>query len=85
MYVSTGMSTFIGKLCITTGVSIARTLRKMGEKTKLFLAAKGKDSLRTTIPMSIVKQWKLTKEDSLDWTWEIHNNKMVVRVSKAEE
>ena len=85
MYVSTSVSTFISKVCITTGVSIARSIRKMGEKTKLFLAAKGKDSLRTTVPMSLVKQWKLTNDDSLDWTWEIHNNKMVVRVSRAED
>lgn len=82
--VSAGMSTFISKLCITTGVSILRSIRKMGEITKLFLAVKGKDSLRTTIPMSIVKQWNLTSNDYLDWSWDISQNKMVVVVRKYE-
>lgn len=82
--VSDGMSTFISKLCITTGVSILRSIRKMGEITKLFLAVKGKDSLRTTIPMSIVKQWNLTSNDSLDWSWDISQNKMVVVIRKYE-
>jgi hypothetical protein len=29
------------------------------------------DSLRTTIPMSVVRQWKLKEYDKLDWEWKV--------------
>ena len=28
-------------------------------------------SLRTTIPMPVVKQWKLKERDKLDWEWKV--------------
>ena len=40
----------------------------MGETTTLALAATKKMSLRTTVPMSIVKQFNLGAGDKLDWT-----------------
>jgi hypothetical protein len=52
--------------------------------TKLFIVNKRKKSLRTTIPMTLVKQWKLSEDDYLEWTWEVVNGKMVMRVNKAE-
>ena len=39
----------------------------MGEITYLNKAASKGESLRTTVPMSIVKQFGLTEDDKLDW------------------
>lgn len=39
--------------------------------------------LRTTIPMTLVNQWKLTEDDYIDWTWQVVNGKMVMMVEKA--
>lgn len=39
----------------------------MGEITYLNKAASKGESLRTTVPMSIVKQFGLTQDDKLDW------------------
>jgi hypothetical protein len=42
----------------------------MGETTTLALNAPNKASLRTTIPMFIVKQWGLQPGQQLDWSYE---------------
>jgi hypothetical protein len=54
----------------------------LGEETTLAKNSKQFASLRTTIPMSIVRQWKLREGDKLDWSWEVVNNEMVLRVRK---
>ncbi|MGC2574331.1 MAG: hypothetical protein WA364_22680 [Candidatus Nitrosopolaris sp.] len=55
----------------------------MGETTTLALNAPNKASLRTTIPMFIVKQWGLKSGDQLDWSFSLLNNEMVVVVRKT--
>ena len=62
------------------------TLLKMRDRTKLFLTNRQKESLRTTIPMSIVKQWNLTEGDYLGWRVEYDKSiqKMVAIVMKDE-
>jgi hypothetical protein len=40
-------------------------------------------SLRTTIPMFIVKQWRLKPGDQLDWSFSLLDNEMIVVVGKA--
>lgn len=55
----------------------------MGETTTLALNAPNKASLRTTVPMFIVKQWSLKSGDQLDWSFVSLNNEMVVVVRKA--
>ena len=40
-------------------------------------------SLRTTIPMSIVKQWKLKDKDKLDWEWKVIDGNLAIVVSKV--
>ena len=57
----------------------------MGEVTTLALNAPNKASLRTTIPMFIVKQWGLRSGDKLDWSLEARKNEMVIVVKKAED
>jgi len=56
----------------------------MRDKTKLFLANRDKESLRTTVPMSIVKQLDLTEDDYLGWPLEYDKtrDKLIVVVSK---
>ena len=55
----------------------------MGEITTLALNSPKKASLRTTIPMFIVKQWGLHAGDKLDWSLEARNDEIVVLVKKA--
>jgi hypothetical protein len=52
----------------------------MGETTTLALNAPNKASLRTTIPMFIVKQWNLKAGSQLDWSFTSLNNEMVILV-----
>ena len=40
-------------------------------------------SLRTTIPMSIVRQWKLEDVDKLDWEWKVIDGQLAIIVSKV--
>lgn len=40
-------------------------------------------SLRTTIPMSIVKQWKLKDGDKIDWEWKVLDGKMALIVTRV--
>lgn len=42
-------------------------------------------SLRTTVPMSIIKQWGLKEGDKIEWSWEVLNNEMVVVVRQSKK
>jgi antitoxin component of MazEF toxin-antitoxin module len=57
-------------------------MRIVGEVTTIAKASSNYASLRTVIPMSIVKQWNLKEGDKLDWSWEVHNNEMFVAVRR---
>lgn len=57
----------------------------MGETTVLVKASSKFDSLRTTVPKSIVKQWKLKEGDKLDWGWKAIDGELVLIVKKASE
>jgi hypothetical protein len=60
----------------------------MGQTTKLVLSTANKASLRTTVPMFIVKQWGLKPGHQLDWALEICGNNesaVVVRKVKAKK
>jgi len=52
----------------------------MGEQTSLTSATTKSESLRTTVPMSIVKQFKLKAGDKLDWTFDVKEGKMIIVV-----
>jgi hypothetical protein len=56
----------------------------MGEITTLALNSPKRASLRTTIPMFIVKQWGLHAGDKLDWYLEARENEIVILVKRAE-
>ena len=57
----------------------------MGELTTLSIATSGKESLRTTVPMSIVKQFKLKAGDKLDWNFEVKESELVLVVKPLRE
>lgn len=57
----------------------------MGETTTLAKAATNTTSLRTTVPASIVRQFKLEDGDKLDWTLDIKDGKMVIIVSPFKD
>ena len=56
----------------------------MGEISTLALNAPGHSSLRTTVPMNIIRQWGLAAGDKLEWSWEARDNEMIVIVRKAD-
>jgi antitoxin component of MazEF toxin-antitoxin module len=56
----------------------------MSEVTKLTPATSKKESLRTTVPRSIVKQFDLTSEDSLEWKLEVREGELIIVVSPVK-
>ena len=52
----------------------------MGATTKLTAAVSKKESLRTTVPRSIVQQLNLTSGDSLDWQLEVRDKELIIVV-----
>lgn len=59
-----------------------QTSRHVGEETTLSLNSSKRSSLRTTVPMSLVKQWNLQLGDKLDWTIKICDGELVAVVKK---
>lgn len=58
----------------------------MGDKTSLTKAASNTPSLRTTVPMNIVKQFNLAEGDELEWALIAEaEGKMGVRVSPIKK
>jgi hypothetical protein len=56
----------------------------MGVTTSLHIVSTGKTSLKTTVPVFIVKQFNLKQGDNLDWCIDMHNNEMVIIVKKIK-
>jgi len=56
----------------------------MGEITSVAKNSKGFASLRTTIPISMVRQWELKPKDRLYWKWEVRNGEMIAVVVKYD-
>ena len=52
----------------------------LGKTTVLALAASNGTSLRTTVPMSVVKQFDLKPGDKLDWLFQVKDNNLVMIV-----
>jgi hypothetical protein len=58
-------------------------MSRVGEITVAIKASSKFASLRTTIPMSIVRQWKLKDGDKLEWEWKVIEGQMALVVSKV--
>jgi len=56
------------------------TGEKMGEITVLNKATTKSKSLRTTIPMGIVKQFNLSEEDKLNWKIRAESGELTIVV-----
>lgn len=57
----------------------------MGEMTVAQKAHTTHESLRTTIPMSIVRQLKIREGDKLDWEFASEDGEMYVKFKKAKD
>ncbi len=53
---------------------------QLGEITTVVAATSKSASLRTTIPMSVVKQFDLNVGDKLDWSFEAKGGELTVVV-----
>jgi hypothetical protein len=56
----------------------------LGAKTTLSKASSKFESLRTTVPHSVVEQWHLKEHDKLDWSWEVIEGEMKLVVTKVK-
>jgi len=56
----------------------------VGEETTLSLNSSKRSSLRTTVPISLVKQWDLQMGDKLDWVIKICDGELVAVVKKKK-
>jgi len=55
---------------------------KMGERTKLNKSTPKSQSLRTTIPFSIIQQFGLTEYDELEWSLKaVSEGKLIMEVT----
>jgi antitoxin component of MazEF toxin-antitoxin module len=52
----------------------------MGSTTVLTRASSRGNSLRTTVPVDIVRQFNLAEGDKLSWEIRAHNNELVIFV-----
>jgi len=55
-----------------------------GEVTTLTKASPKFSSLRTTVPMGLVKQFNLKEGDRLDWSIEARGGELIIVVRKVE-
>jgi hypothetical protein len=52
----------------------------MGEITNLNKATTKNESLRTTVPRSIIKQFGLTENDQLEWNLKAEGGELIIHV-----
>ena len=52
----------------------------MGEITNLNKATIKNESLRTTVPRSIIKQFSLTEYDKLEWFMKVEGGELIIQV-----
>ncbi len=52
----------------------------MGEITNLNKATSKNESLRTTVPRSIIKQFGLTQDDQLEWILLAEGGELIIQV-----
>jgi len=57
---------------------------RLGEITTLTLAAPKKASLRTTVPMAVVNQFKLAAGDKLDWSFDIKDGRIIIIIKSIK-
>ena len=58
---------------------------RMGETTRLAKANSRSESLRTTVPSGIVKQFDMKEGDALNWTIDIKGSKLIIEISPVKQ
>ena len=58
---------------------------KMGETTILTKATSKSESLRTTVPAGIVRQFGIKEGDTLNWSIEVKGNKLMIAVTHIRQ
>jgi hypothetical protein len=71
---------YLIRLCSATNM----ILEGEGEITTVTVNSSKRRSLRSTIPMSVVKNMGLKLGDSLSWKYEIRNGEIVTTVTKVK-
>lgn len=78
-------ATFISsRFRICFHIVIMMTLEGEGEITTVTLNSSKRKSLRSTIPMSVVKNMGLKVGDNLSWKYEIRNGEIVTTIRKVK-
>ena len=62
-----------------------KTRLHMGELTALTHASPKSESLRTTVPRGICKQFNLKETDQLDWTIEARDGRLIIVVTPKKK
>ena len=57
----------------------------MGEITNLNKATSKNESLRTTVPRSIIKQFNLTQDDQLEWFLRAEGGELLIQVKPIKK
>ncbi len=57
----------------------------MGEITNLNKATSKNESLRTTVPRSIIKQFNLTENDQLEWSLKAEDGELLIHVKPIKK
>jgi len=57
----------------------------MGETTQLTKATSKSDSLRTTVPAGIVKQFGMREGDAVDWNIKIKGSKLIIEIKHIKQ
>lgn len=76
------MRPLYGRICIC--FHIVMGLQGEGEITTVALNSSKRRSLRSTIPMSVVKNMGLKVGDNLSWKYEIRNGEIVTTIRKVK-
>ena len=79
-------ATFISNLIVFIFVPLVvnMILEGEGEVTTVTINSSKRKSLRSTIPMSVVKNMGLKVGDNISWTYEIRNGEIVTTVRKVK-
>ena len=81
----TGRASIILNACVVNIMTRATSMPIMGETSSLTRNTAHKASLRTTVPMFIVKHLNVKPGDQLDWSIEAVRDNTVVVVKKAKK
>lgn len=57
----------------------------MGETTQLTKATSRSESLRTTVPSGIVKQFGMREGDALEWKIQVKNSKLILEIGHIKQ